>query len=86
MSGASYPAKVPYVEGSPTPTAPPGYVYVLHDKTSILSIILCIIFFPWGKSFASKNEVPWSAGVLCLLCLREKYWLLQPAGVSLTGI
>ncbi|GMH36855.1 hypothetical protein BSKO_04728 [Bryopsis sp. KO-2023] len=60
------PYKVAYVEGAPPPAAPPGYMYVLKNDFSIAGIILAIVFFP--------------IGLLCMLCMMEKYWQLMPLG------
>jgi len=57
--------RLPFIPGRPPPVAPPGYVYVYHEHTSPLAIVLCILFFP--------------IGIIFLLWAKEEYWLLQAA-------
>ena len=60
------PEKVRVLDGTSAPTAPAGFVYVMQDEIPPLAWVMCICFFPLG--------------LICLLAMKERYWVLQPAG------
>lgn len=64
--------RVPFFAGHPAPVPPPGYTYVYNEQISPIAILLCILLFPWG--------------VLFLLCMKERYWMLQPIRMHLVQI
>ncbi|GMH36843.1 hypothetical protein BSKO_04716 [Bryopsis sp. KO-2023] len=56
--------RIPFVPGVQPPAPPAGFAYILKEDCSVCAIILAILFFPWGLLF--------------LLCMRDRYWLLVP--------